>query len=122
MDLTRDPSAIANTAADEVRTLNHRTDNATAFEQPSDVSDVVNALEHLLQMLPQSLRQAINGLNRFEERQAIRMDDGTDVAYQVERVRQETQAAITHAREAHRALKRAASPLSHMGGPWANDD
>ncbi|MFJ8677265.1 hypothetical protein [Streptomyces sp. NPDC093589] len=120
MDLSRDPSVIASAAAEEVRALNHRTGNPAAYQNPSDISDVVNALATLAERLPQTLQQASAGLRRFEEDQAIRMDDGSDPSEEVTRAL----GALLNAEESLTIvcafLKEAASPLSHMGGHFAD--
>jgi hypothetical protein len=126
MDLKRTPPQISNAAAEEVRALNHRTLDPKAFAQPGDVSDVVNALMVLVQRLPQALQQAEAGLRALEGRDAIRMDNGYGS-------QQELAAAVSNAvfgmseargflERAHDQLKDAASPLSHMGGLWEDDE
>jgi hypothetical protein len=129
MDLNRTPSQIANAAADQVRQLNHRTLDPKAFTQPGDVSDVADSVATLLERLPEALAQMQAGLCALEEHDAIRLDDvppgsvsARDVSDRVAIV----QSALGDAREdlsrAHATLKRATGPLSHMGGPWEDDE
>jgi hypothetical protein len=122
MDFDQTPAASAAAGAEAIRQLNHITFAPHAFNQPGDVSDVANGLASLVERLPQALQQASAGLRRLEEQQAIRMDDGKDVAEQVGvalRALLNAQEALT---VAHGAMREAAGPLSHMGGLWVDDD
>lgn len=116
MDLTRDPQTIAHAAAEEVRALNHSTLAPDAFATPSDVSSAADGIATLLQRLPQTLDQIGAALSRFEGKQAIRMDDGTNVGEQVALVLQAVQTAQAGLGMAESAFRGAAGPLSHMGG------
>lgn len=123
MDLDRTPAQIANSAAEEIRALNHRTLDPRAYTQPADVSDVVNALMTLVQRIPQALTQAETALRVQEERGAIRLDYGNGSQQELVSA---FVAALTGLQEgrgllerAHEQLRDAAGPLSHMGGHLA---
>lgn len=131
MDLDRTPGQIADAAAEELRSLNHRTLDAKAFTQPGDVSETVDALTRVVQYLPQALRQAQAALERLHEEERIRLDDKPpaetsrkDISDRVFGVT----FALRNAREqlsmAEEHLRQARGPLSHMGAPWedAEDD
>ncbi|MFJ8727679.1 hypothetical protein [Streptomyces sp. NPDC093269] len=122
MDLNRTPAAIANVAAEEIRALNHRTLDPKAFEQPSDVSNVVNGLAMLTERLEQAINQTGSGLRQFHDRNAIRMDDGSNVDERVAVVAQELLSAQIALGALKDHLRAAASPLSHMGSPWDDDE
>jgi hypothetical protein len=122
MDLTRLPSAIAVAAAEEIRALNHRTLDPAAFQYPGNVSDVVNALATLAERLDQSISQAGAGLRRLHDEQAIRVDDGSDVDQRVAEVAQELLSAQIALGALKDHLRAAASPLTHMGGLWEDDE
>lgn len=64
VDLDRTPAQIANTAAEEIRALNHRTLglNTKAYDNAPEVSGVVTALATLVERIPQALQQAEEGL------------------------------------------------------------
>jgi hypothetical protein len=71
MDLTRTPSQIAYAADEEIRALNHRTLDATVFEYPAQVADVIGALQSLTQRLGQTIGQAGAGLKHLHDQQRI---------------------------------------------------
>ncbi|MEW2402175.1 hypothetical protein [Streptomyces sp. NPDC046862] len=129
MDLNRTPAQIANAAADEIRTLNHRTIDRKAFEQPGDVAATVEALTRLVQGLPQSLQQLEAGLNKLHDDQRIRLDDLPPEAVSQQEMRRRVvtvtsalqEARVTLSRLDHQ-LKWAVAPLSHMGGLWEGDE
>ncbi|MEU1099030.1 hypothetical protein [Streptomyces sp. NPDC005877] len=121
MDLARSPQELAREAAEQLRALNHRTLDPKAFEQPSDVAGVVEALTILLDRLPQALGQAAVALRSFQRHNMIRMDNGTDPTDQTHQV----VGALENAQgliEGARSALRAASPVSHMGGHWGPAD
>ncbi|MFG2359411.1 hypothetical protein [Streptomyces sp. NPDC048521] len=129
MDLDRTPSQIANAAADEIRTLNHRTLDPKVFTTPSEVADTLNALTRLLQTLPQSLQQLEAGLELLDENQQIRLDNKPkaetsrqDIFRQVLAVRSALQQARERLGQADEAMREAARPLSRMGAPWPPAD
>lgn len=129
MDLKRTPPAIGHAAAEEIRALNHRTLDPKAFTQPGDVSGVADALATLLERLPQAVAQMQAGLRELEQRDAIRLDDvaaGDSTARAVSDRVAAVQSALGDTREdlsrALATLKRAAGPLSHMGGLWEDDE
>ena len=116
MDLTREPVTIAQAAADEIRTFNHRTIDTQAFEQPADVYRAADALLELVQYMPKAIEQAWKRLREMERNGAIRMDNGTDVAEAMEKVRM-------HLNEARRDFcyswghfNNAVQVMSRMGG------
>jgi len=118
MDLNREPVAIAQAAAEEIRALNHRSLDAGVFEQPADVYRTVDSLTALVRGLPQAIEQTWRQLRAMEQDGAVRMDNGTDVAAEMERVR----LALSEARRRLVAggsyLGDAGQVLSHMGGQW----
>lgn len=118
MNLDREASAIADAAAEEVRTFNHRTFDAEAFKEPADVYRTVNNLTRLVHGLPQAIEQTWKRLRMMEQDEVIRMDNGTDVAEEMEKVRQQLSHTRQKLAEAGSALDRATQTLSHMGGQW----
>lgn len=122
MDLSRDPSAIASAAAEEVRALNHRTLDPYAFRQPADVGDTAHHLDTLVDRLHQSLTQLRHGLEALGEQDAIRMDDGSDVGEQVSRAVRNLDYASQDLIAVHNSLKQASAVLSHMGGHFTDEE
>jgi hypothetical protein len=115
MNLDRDPSAMANAAAEEVRALNHRTLNpADAFQEPSDLYDVANGLKLILERLPQALQQLSKGLNRYDDADVLRMDDGSNPAVGAARALAALQSAQGQAQLLYATLGAATSTLSKM--------
>ena len=129
MDLSRTPAKIADAAAEELRAFNHRTLDAKAFEQPSDVSDAAGALARIVQYLPQALRQLETGLERLHEEQRIRLDDKQPGETSQQDVFDRVTAVVLALREARVDLSRLDDrmrevwgPLSHMGAPWKEEE
>lgn len=122
MDLSRDPSVIASAAAEEVRALNHRTLSPDAFRQPADAGDTAHHLATLIERLQQSLVQLCHGVEALEEKQAIRMDDGSDVGEQVSDALRSLSYASQDLIATHNSLKKAAGVMSHMGGHFADEE
>jgi cell division septal protein FtsQ len=116
MNLDREASAIADAAAEEVRTLNHRTFDAEAFKEPADVYRTVNNLTLLVHGLPQANEKTWKRLRMMEQDETIRMDNGTDVQEGMEEARQQLGRARQLLAESGGALDRATQTLSHMGG------
>jgi hypothetical protein len=118
MNLNREPATIAQAAAEEIRALNHRSLDAGAFEQPADVYRTVEALAALAHGLPQAIEQTWKQLRAMEQDGAIRMDNGTDVSAEMEKIR----LALSEARRLLATgggfLRDASAALSHMGGQW----
>lgn len=118
MNLNREPAAIANAAAEEIRALNHRTLDAKAFEQPADIYRTVDALTQLVRYLPQAIEQTWKQLRAMEQQGAIRMDNLSDVDVALE----EARLALSEARRLVATgggfLNDAAQTLSRMGGQW----
>jgi hypothetical protein len=118
MNLNREPVIIAQSAADEIRTFNHRTIDTQAFEQPADAYRTISALAQLVQGLPQAIEQTWKQLRAMEKSGSIRMDDlsGVDAAME------EARLALSEARRLIATgggyLGQAAKPLSHMGDQW----
>ncbi|MFE9812319.1 hypothetical protein [Streptomyces sp. NPDC005548] len=105
--------------------MNHRSLDPKAFTHPGDVSDTANSIAALLQYLPQALEQLQAGITALYEQNAIRLDDrpeGTvsekDIADQVLAVISGLKDAREDVARAHESIRRATSPLSHMGGHW----
>ena len=116
MNLDRTPAQMASDAAEVIRSLNHRTFDAEAFKEPSDVYRTVNNLTRLVHGLPQVIEQTWKRLRMMEQDDTIRMDNGTDVAEEMEKVRQQLGQARQKLAEAGSDLDRATQALSHMGG------
>lgn len=118
MNLNREPVVIAQAAAEEIRTFNHRSLDAGAFEQPSDIYRTVNALTQLVQFMPQAIEQTWKQLRAMEQDGAIRMDNGADVTADMERVRLALSEARRLIATGSGFLNDAGQALSHMGGQW----
>lgn len=118
MDLNREPAAIARSAAEEIRTLNHRTLGRRSFEEPSEIYSTVNELKQAVWGMPQAIEQIWGELKAMRDGDVIRMDNSTDVAEEVEQARQQLNEARQLLAQAASALDRATSVLSHMGGQW----
>lgn len=128
MDLDRTPSQIAHSAAEEIRALNHISLDPKAFKQPGDVSAAADALATLVQRLPQTLAQLEAGLTALQDRQAIRLDDVPADEVSAKEIHDRVFSVVWELREAseglgrvHERLRKAAGPLSHMGGQWDDD-
>lgn len=121
MDLNRAPSVIAESAAEEIRALNHRA-RPDAFNQPADVYSVTESLATLIERLPQTLRQLGRTVQMFQDRQAIRMDDGSDPARGVAAVGVALADAERGLLAAQEAMRRANGRLAGMGGYLADDE
>ncbi|GCE01583.1 hypothetical protein [Embleya hyalina] len=74
--MTRTPSEIADTAAEAIRELNHRTLVGDAFAYPSQVYDTVGGVNDLLASLPQALEQLRSHLARMAATGNVKADDG----------------------------------------------
>jgi hypothetical protein len=129
VNLNRTPAAMANAATEEVRQLNHRSLDPKAFDHPGDVSDTANGIATLLQYLPQALQQLEAGIEALHDRNAIRLDDlpegaasQKDISGRVSAVLSGLRDAREDVQRAHDSIRRATSPLSHMGGLWEDDD
>ena len=128
MDLDRTPPAIANTAAEEIRALNHRTLglNTKAYKNAPEISEVISALTTLIERMPQALQQAEAGLETLYDRNEIRLaaaDDGQKaLADAVFTVTGSLEYARNRVGSVLQDLKSAAGPLSNMGGPWPDDE
>jgi hypothetical protein len=118
MDLNREPATIARSAAEEVRALNHRTINGSAFEEPSDIYRTIGEIKQAVWGMPQAIEQIWGELRTMRDADTIRMDNGSDVAEEAEKARQELNEARQLLAKAGTALDRATSVLSHMGGQW----
>jgi hypothetical protein len=118
MNLNREPAAIARAAAEEIRTLNHRTLGQHAFDEPSAIYSTVNELKQAVWGMPQAIEQTWRELKAMRDEGAIRMDNGTEADEGAEEARQELNEARQLLAQAGAALDRATSVLSHMGGQW----
>lgn len=118
MNLNREPAAIARSAAEEIRALNHRTLGARAFEEPSEIYSTVGELKQAVWGIPQAIEQIWGELRAMRDADAIRIDNGTDVGGETEKARLELNEARQLLAQAGAALDRATSVLSHMGGQW----
>lgn len=122
MDLNREPRTIANAAAEEVRDLNHVTMDPKSMPYPIDIAGAAIGVNALLQRLPQSLEQLGTTLQRMEEAEEIRMQDGSSSQEPVSRVLR----ALLNAREgiavAQSAMHTAVNELGQMGAHFNSDD
>ena len=116
MNLDREPASIARSAAEEIRTLNHRTLGVHAFEEPSQIYSTINEVKQAVWGMPQAIEQIWGELRTMRDAGTIRMDNGGDVAEEAERARQELNDARQLLAQAGQALDRATQTLSHMGG------
>jgi len=110
-----DPTKQARDAAEAIRKLNHATLTPKQPVPAPVISSTVQALEQLLIRLPQALDQLSGQLHRDQTNNAIRMDDGSDPAAAIARVRTslaDTAQALDAATE---NLRDAAGPLFNMG-------
>jgi hypothetical protein len=114
MNLDRDPSTIANAAAEEVRALNHKTLAPSWARFPSNLYDVNNALMTLAERLPQALAQVAKELDRFDRKDLIGMDDGSEAAVGAARALAGLQQAQAQASALYRALYAAQGQLGRM--------
>jgi uncharacterized membrane protein YccC len=124
MDLNRDPQTIAYAAAEEIRALNHRTQQVSAFDgdhgfrgaAPANLSGTVQGLITLTDRLPQALQQLRRGLQQLEEQQTIRMTDGTKPEDAVSTALRGLLNAEEAVKAANHALRAAGAPMAAMGG------
>jgi hypothetical protein len=114
-----DPTEAALEAAEAVRTLNHLTNGTGWAEQPGDVSSVASNLLRLAERLPQALDQLYAELDRLDQADAIRMDNGAEPGVEAGRVLAALQRSRAQAEQLRSALFTAASGLDHMGGHLA---
>jgi hypothetical protein len=118
VNLSREPAAIARSAAEEIRALNHRTLGTHAFEEPSQIYSSINEVKQAVWGMPQAIEQIWGELRTMRDAGAIRMDNGADVTEEAEKVRQELNDARQLLAQAGQALDRATQTLSRMGGQW----
>lgn len=121
------PAQLASDAAEAIRQLNHASMDPRNWTSPTEISDTVNALAALLERLPQALRQLESGLLELSDDHRIRLDNvpdpsEQDIVHQVFLVQSALEETRGHLGQAREALRRATSPLSHMGAPWPEDD
>lgn len=118
MNLNREPSTIAEAAAEEVRAFNHRSLDSGAFEQPADVYRTVNALTQIVRYMPQAIEQTWKQLRAMEQDGAIRIDSGADVKAEMEKARLALSEARRLVATGGGFLDDATQTLSRMGGQW----
>jgi hypothetical protein len=112
----------AKAAAEAIRTLNHLTLDKGWAEQPGDVSAVASNLLRLAQYLPQTLDQLYAELDRLDQADAIRMDNGEEPAVAAGRVLAAIERTRAYAGQMHSTLTTAASGLDHMGGHFTDEE
>jgi hypothetical protein len=78
------PAAIARTAAEAVRSLNHATLSGQGLEQPSDAYEVLGELATAASRLPQLLAQVAGFLDRALAGGRLGHDLGDDPCFAVE--------------------------------------
>lgn len=112
----------ASAAAEAVRTLNHITIDKGWAEQPGDVSAVASNLLRLAERLPQALNQLYTELDRLDQADAIRMDNGQEPAVAAGQVLAAIERTRAYAEQMRSTLTTAASGLDHMGGHFLPED
>lgn len=115
MDLPRTPSQLADDAAEAIRSLNHVTMHADAYNEPADINSTVSRLEALAYTLPQALNQTARTLQAMSQDPGIRIDSGANSAEKVAEAVQEMLRAQQAFQAAGEALSRANQRLSTMG-------
>jgi len=78
MNASASPTALANEAAEAIRSLNHATIFDGGYEWPSDVDAVLVELEVLTRRIPQALDQASRWLARAQSAGRVGHDGGED--------------------------------------------
>jgi len=113
VDLTRDPAAIVDAAALEIRALNHRTLAAggEGWQYPGDAYSAVGGLVQLAMMLPQALDQIGDLLEGMDIDGNLRSDKDTLTA-DLENTYGGLADAHDAAKKLYEALNRAHSGLS----------
>jgi hypothetical protein len=114
-----DPTEAAHEAAEAIRTLNHLTYSKGWAEHPGDVSTVAGALLRLAERLPQALGQLYAELDRLDQADAIRMDNGAEPGVEAGRVLAALERTRAQTEQMRSALSAVASGLGHMGGHFA---
>lgn len=109
-------------AAEAIRTLNHLTDERGWAEQPGDVSAVASNLLRLAERLPQALDQLYAELDRLDQADAIRMDNGDEPGVAAGRTLAAIERTRAYAEQMRSTLTTAAQGLDHMGGHFQPDD
>ena len=115
MDLDRSPAEIARTAGNEIRTLNHRTLQRSAFTYPSEIQDTVTGLAAVLLGLPQSLDQIYHGIDGVNAAQRLYTYDNSNVEDVLDGAKAELLEAVGHIREASQALQQVVNRLAYVG-------
>ena len=110
-------------AAEAIRTLNHLTSQkGWAENRPGDVSAVASSLLRLAERLPQTLTQLYTELDRLDQDDAIRMDDGREPAVAAGQTLAGIERTRAFAEQMRSALTTVASNLDHMGGHFIDDE
>ncbi|WP_371484902.1 hypothetical protein [Kitasatospora sp. NBC_00315] len=114
-------AAIA--AAEAIRTLNHLTfSKGWAESRPGDVSAVASSLLRLAEGLPQALTQLYAELDRLDQADAIRMDNGQEPAVAAGQTLAAIERTRAYAEQMRSTLTTAAQGLDHMGGHYQADE
>jgi hypothetical protein len=112
------PAALADQAAESIRSLNHATlSGRPGWEYPSDAYDVVGDLARLVMMLPQAIEQCGKFFDALVEAGHVGVDGygrerGTTVPTMQEQVAAGLVDAAAYARHLHACLTTAHSALS----------
>lgn len=117
-----DPTDQAHAAAEAIRALNHATHDRGWAEQPGEVSAVASNLLRLAERLPQALNQLYAELDRLDQADAIRMDNGEEPAVAAGRALAGIERTRAFAEQMRSALTTTASGLDHMGGHFEADE
>jgi hypothetical protein len=116
MDLTRTPSEIAYAADEEIRALNHRTLDATTFEYPAQVADIIGALQSLTQRLDQTIGQVGSGLKHLHDQHRIGAYNGETADAKVAEAAQYLLSVQMLLAGATDGLRKAHEPLAGLRG------
>lgn len=109
------PAALADTAAEAVRVLNHATIRGAGLVHPADAYDVLGALALLAARLPQALGQVQDFLDRATEHGRVQIVDGEhrgDPVAAVTTCAHHLDTATTAAQRLHEALDAARAAIT----------
>ena len=111
-----DTVELAETAANAVRELNHRTRGPDAFTGPAELYRLVTELVLLVDALPQLVNQLGRWLNAEHDAHRVRSDNSTDPGPTVSQATTQMADAGHAARDLAHQLARAQQFLAHLGG------
>ena len=108
---------LAESAAQAVRELNHRTRSQDTFTGPADLYRLAAELVLLVDGLPQLLGQLAHWLHTEHDAGRLRSDNATDPGPAVADATAELADGGAAARDLGRVLARAQQHLAHLGAP-----